>query len=113
MFVIQNSECTFHNATVYLLHEVRVIVFGERQIRFTPIEYTIMQHLLMERPVSDKELIADIFHSDVDMWTRDALDKHIGNLRRKLKKTCVHLSILRVATFGYILVMQEERNNKR
>jgi DNA-binding response OmpR family regulator len=85
------------------------MVFGERQIRFTPIEYTIMKYLLLERPVSDKELIADLFQSQVDMWTKDALDKHIGNLRRKLKKTYTHLSILRVATFGYILVMQEEK----
>lgn len=109
MFVMQNSECTFHHVTVYLLHEVRVIVFGERQIRFTPIEYTIMNYLLTERPVSDKELVADIFHSDVDMWARDALDKHIGNLRRKLKKTSLRLSILRIATFGYILVIQEDK----
>jgi DNA-binding response OmpR family regulator len=112
MFVIQYGECTFHNVTVYLLHEVRVIVFGERQIRFTPIEYTIMNYLLTERPVSDKELIADIFHGDVDMWARDALDKHISNLRRKLKKTPTQLSILRVATFGYILVIQEGKNNR-
>ena len=67
MYEVQSSECTFHNATVYLFHEVRVIVFGERQIRFTPIEYTIMKYLLLERPVFDKELIADLFQSQVDM----------------------------------------------
>jgi Response regulators consisting of a CheY-like receiver domain and a winged-helix DNA-binding domain len=75
---------------------------------FTPIEYAIMRHLLHAQPITDQELITDIFHSEVDIWAREALDKHIGNLRRKLKKGCPSLCILRIATFGYILIMQEK-----
>ncbi|GER89662.1 hypothetical protein KDW_38240 [Dictyobacter vulcani] len=110
MSMVHNSVCTFHNLTVHLLHEVRVIIFNGRQIRFTPIEYHLMRYLLTERPVSDKELVEDIFHSELDMWNREALNKHIGNVRRKLKKSGSHLSILRVATFGYILVPNDERH---
>ena len=104
MPVVEERVCVFHQYVIHLLHEVRVIVFDEKQIRFTPIEYGIMKHLLTGYPVSDKELVTDLFHSDVDMWTKDALDKHISNLRRKIKKAGIALSILRVSTFGYILV---------
>lgn len=108
MVEVQGEMSFFHHLPIYLLHEVRVIVFGEKQVRFTPMEYLIMRRLLQARPISDEELITDIFHSEVDLWAREALDKHIANLRRKLKKGCPSLCILRIATFGYILIMQEK-----
>ena len=104
MPVAEERSCVFYPDVVYLLHDVRVVVFGEKQIRFTPTEYGIVEHLLTGYPVSDKKLIADLFHSDVDIWTKDALDKHISNLRRKIKKADISLNVLRVSTFGYAIV---------
>ncbi|WP_201367259.1 hypothetical protein [Dictyobacter formicarum] len=86
MFDNQNAVFTMNGRSIYHLDDVRVLIFGSKQMRFSPIEYQVMLQLLCERPVSDREIVKNIFNGELDMWTKEALEKHIENARRKLKK---------------------------
>ncbi|GHO89402.1 helix-turn-helix domain-containing protein [Dictyobacter formicarum] len=104
MFDNQNAIFTMNGRSIYHLDDVRVLIFGSKQVRFSPIEYQVMLQLLCERPVSDREIVKNIFNGELDMWTKEALEKHIENARRKLKKACVDFRILRLSSFGYMLM---------
>jgi DNA-binding response OmpR family regulator len=88
------------------LDTVRVIEFdGKHHIRFSPTEYKVAIALFIDHPVSDSELALMVFNTtNQDPWIQETLEKHIVNIRRKLKKGHISLRILRISSFGYITV---------
>lgn len=108
MVSVQNLQNTIivGNHVVKRLDNVRTLLVDDKVLKFTPTEYSILLHLLVGNPVSDKELILSIFNSKVenDFWAREALDRHLDNIRRKLRKSQLEIYIRRIATFGYILL---------
>ncbi len=64
----------------------RTIRIGQEIIRFTPTEYRLLLLLLEDRPVTDREFYTEVFqHQGSDTHARLNLDKHIDNLRLKLR----------------------------
>lgn len=82
-----------------------LLVDNTHEIKFTPTEYRLVLSLLKGQPVSDQELASTIFQGNSDdLWVREALDRHIDNIRRKFKQNHLKMRILRISGFGYILV---------
>ncbi len=66
-------------------HE-RTIRIERDIIRFTPTEYRLLLLLLENRPVTDREFYTAVFQYQVsDTHARLNLDKHIDNIRLKLR----------------------------
>lgn len=89
------------------LDKVRALLIDDvHEVKFTPTEYCLILHFLEGKPVSDEELVCSMFHGkiDDDLWAREALDRHIDNIRRKLRQNHLKMRILRISGFGYILV---------
>ncbi|HEU5383613.1 MAG TPA: winged helix-turn-helix domain-containing protein [Ktedonobacteraceae bacterium] len=89
------------------LDSVRTLLVDNRhEIKFTPTEYRLLRLLLNEQPVVDQELASSIFNGRIedDLWAREALDRHIDNIRRKFRQHDLNLRILRIPGFGYMLV---------
>lgn len=79
-------------------------------IKLTPLEYILFRALLAQPRmlVLDSELlkrceaIGPVGHSRV-------LERHVDRVRRKLRESGVqHLSILRVVSYGYVLLPNQE-----
>lgn len=100
------STLTIGNYVVKRLDDIRTLLVDNRVIKFTPTEYRLLLRLLDGHPVSDKELFLALFTSRIedDLWARDTLKRHLDNIRRKLRKHRLKMSIRRIAAFGYILL---------
>jgi DNA-binding response OmpR family regulator len=94
--------------TLYVLEHARMMYIddGDCPIKLTPLEYTLFRALLAQPRmlVLNSELlqhcgiIEPVGHSRV-------VERHIDSVRRKLRESGVHgLSILRVVSYGYVLL---------
>lgn len=95
--------------SLQLLPDARVFIVDSRYIRLSPTEFRIIQQLHHGRPVSDRELAVTLFQTEHDFWVRDTLDKHVDNIRRKLKKERLPVQIHRLLSYGYILLPHEQK----
>ncbi len=97
---------TIGKHVVKRLDDMRTLLVDGRSLKCTPTEYRLLLRLLEGHPVSDKELIAVLFNdqADIDFWARETLSRHLENVRRKLRKRRIPLSIRRISSFGYILL---------
>jgi len=86
--------------------KLSALLVDHTEIKFTPTEYRLITRLLEGDPVSDKELVTAIFNSRIedDMWARAALDRHLDNVRLKLKRHRLKLYVHRISGFGYVLI---------
>ena len=84
----------------------RILIIDNIMVRFTPIEYRLLVHLLNGQAVSDVELIKAAFGSEAAISARENLDKHIDKMRSKLQPS--GLNIHRVAKYGYVLLAASE-----
>lgn len=79
----------------------RIILFDDVPVYFTPTEFRLILLLLTGHMVTDQKLIATV----IDPWTRENLDKHIDNMRGKLRQANLPITITRVRKYGYALVV--------
>ena len=89
------------------LDRIRALLIDDtHEIQFTPTEYRLILRFLEGQPVSDQELVSSIFNDKIeyDLWARETLDRHVDNIRRKFKQHHLKMRILRISSFGYILV---------
>jgi DNA-binding response OmpR family regulator len=70
-------------------------------IKFTPSEYRLLLALLPGKPQSDRQLLGSL---PLDRGTREHLDKHIDNVRAKLRCLGLGISVGRITGYGYILL---------
>lgn len=100
------STLTIGNYVVKRLDDIRTLLVDNKAVKFTPTEYRLLLHLLEGQPVSDKELFLALFTNRIedDLWAREALKRHLDNIRQKLKKCRFKIHIRRIAAFGYILL---------
>jgi DNA-binding response OmpR family regulator len=109
MSVLKDQQHTIQigNYIIRRFDRLRVILVDDKkELKFTPIEYRLLLPLLSCGPVSDQDLVAAFSTSRLedDLWVRDALDRHLDNVRRKFKHQRVNMSIRRITAFGYILL---------
>lgn len=97
---------TVGDQVVRRLDGVRALLIDHTEVKFTPTEYRLIIRLLEGDPVSDRELVTSILNSRIedDLWTREALDRHLDNIRRKLRHHRLHINIHRISGFGYVLI---------
>jgi DNA-binding response OmpR family regulator len=83
--------------------ERRMCVDGA-EVRITPVEWGILEHLLLnaEHTVTRETLIAVVWGPDSDLQS-NALDVHIGHLRRKLECAGLDGVIETIRGRGYML----------
>ncbi|HET9227569.1 MAG TPA: response regulator transcription factor [Thermoanaerobaculia bacterium] len=64
----------------------RSVVQGEREVRLTPTEFAILEHLASHagRPVTLRQIIATVWKG-APATTDDTVRVHVGSLRRKLE----------------------------
>ncbi|GER82400.1 hypothetical protein KTAU_10370 [Thermogemmatispora aurantia] len=85
----------------------RALLINEELITFTPTEYRLLCILLTHENVEDSRLLMAIFSKpSKDRCTRKTLERHIDNIKSKLRPT--GLSLRRIYRFGYALVVAEE-----
>lgn len=82
----------------------RLLMFDGNPVRFTPLEYRLMQPLVAHFgvPVPLDTLVRTAFDSLTTPATRRALDKHIDRIRSKLRS--VGLNAAYVNNYGYVLL---------
>jgi DNA-binding response OmpR family regulator len=86
--------------------ELQALLIGDELIGFTGKEYDLLLQLLEHDFSSDKMLMEALYHvSVVDKQSRLKLDRHVDNIKRKLKPT--GLTIRRVHRAGYTLLVEE------
>jgi DNA-binding response OmpR family regulator len=94
--------------TIQCLDEARTLLIDHHAyIRLTPTEYKLIQALLRGEAVRDEVLAESVLHSkagQMDAWIRANLDRHIDNIREKLRWSEVGIQIYRVNRYGYILL---------
>ena len=91
------------SCTIRCLHSVRTLLIDDiHELRLTPTEYQLILLLLPGLAVDESYLARVIFNDDI-LWAREAIEKHLTNIRGKLKKFPIRLSILRVTSYGYVL----------
>lgn len=105
------QECLYLGShTLYVLEHARTVYIDECPIKLTPLEYTLFRALLAQprmlvlnsELLQHCEIIGPVGHSRV-------IERHIDNVRRKLRQSGVHgLNILRVVSYGYVLLPNEE-----
>jgi DNA-binding response OmpR family regulator len=79
------------------------LVVGNNLVQFTPMEYSLLCHLLDDEMVPDATLIATLFGSnELDKAILKNLEKHVERAKGKLKP--IGLYIRRVHCYGYSLV---------
>ena len=102
----RSRTVTIGNEVVRRLDSIHALLVDHTEIKFTPTEYRLITRLLEGDPVSDKELVTAIFNSRIedDMWARAALDRHLDNVRLKLKRHRLKLYVHRISGFGYVLI---------
>ena len=105
MLDIIRSPTTSYTIDKYKLclhHSVRILLIGEDVIKLTPIEYKLILALLEKRIVEDTTLAQYTGNQDISIvGVRESLEKHIVNLRSKLRPC--NLNIYRIRSYGYIL----------
>ena len=84
----------------------RSLLVNQVLIRFTPTEYSLIRRLLDGEIVPDPDLAQLLTNhasktSDIDKALKACLDKHIENIRSKIRP--VGLYIFRVNGLGYVL----------
>lgn len=92
--------------------ERRVCVEG-REVRLTPAEWGILENLLLnaEHVVERETLIEAVWGPDPDL-NSNALDVHMGHLRRKLEDAGREGMIETLRGRGYILRLPQERDDQ-
>jgi DNA-binding response OmpR family regulator len=86
--------------------ETRTLVVDNRVVQFTPTEYWLLLPLLQGQPVSDTEPSEAAFSRDIDSLVRQSLEKHIDNIRGKIKH--LGLSVYRLRRYGYVLTTSSD-----
>ena len=82
-----------------------LLVDGKSVILFTPTEYHIILLLVTNRIITDKMLNDALFGScETDMHTKKALEKHIENIKSKIRFT--GLTVRRIYRYGYFLITE-------
>jgi DNA-binding response OmpR family regulator len=74
-------------------------------IKFTPSEYRLLLALVPGKPLSDQQLLGSL---PLDRGTREHLDKHLDNVKAKLRSMGVGITIGRISGYGYILLLNEQ-----
>jgi hypothetical protein len=74
-------------------------------IKFTPSEYRLLLALIPGKPLSDQQLLGSL---PLDRGTREHLDKHLDNVKAKLRSMGVGITIGRISCYGYILLFDEQ-----
>lgn len=80
----------------------RALIIDNAIVKFTPTEYRLIALLLEGRVIADGDLIREVFACDKSHVTLKNLDRHINNIRGKLRLS--GLNIHRVAKYGYVLL---------
>lgn len=94
--------------TLRLLKETHLILVDDCPIKLTPLEYRLFR-ILLEQPRM-LVLNRDLLGPDEVIGPR-VVERHIDSVRRKLRQSGVHgLSILRVVSYGYVLLPHQERD---
>lgn len=87
--------------------ESRTLIIDQHMIKFTPIEYRLLLHLLDGNAVSDTSLLQKAAPNSGDAPSNQQnLDKHVDNMRVKLRPCS--FSIRRITQYGYILLADLE-----
>ncbi len=73
-------------------------------VKFTPSEYRLLLALLPGKPLSDQQLLGSF---PLDRGTREHLDKHLDNVKVKLRSLGLGLTVGRITGYGYILLWNE------
>lgn len=82
-----------------------LLIDGKSVILFTPTEYHIMLLLITNRIIADKTLNGEVFGTgETDMHTKKALEKHIENIKSKMRFT--GLTVRRIYCYGYFLTAE-------
>lgn len=82
-----------------------LLVDGTSVILFTPTEYHIMLLLVMNRILTDNMLNDALFGTgEADMHTKKTLEKHIENIKSKIRFT--GLAVRRIYRYGYFLTVE-------
>jgi len=99
-----------HNMTLH--HQHRLLFVGDEVVKLTPTEHQIMCILLSERIAQDETLAAGALESEgpPTKATRDALEKHVNNIRTKIRP--YGLDIHRVHKYGYVLTSEQKKSGK-
>jgi DNA-binding winged helix-turn-helix (wHTH) protein len=86
--------------------ETRTLLIDSKSvIQFTPTEYHIMLLLIMNQTITDGMLNNAILgNSETDMHTKRTLEKHIENIKSKIRFT--GLAVRRIYRYGYFLVAE-------
>lgn len=88
----------------------RIAVIDGETIYLTPIESRLLYLLRHTLPVSYDTLISEIYNCTADHKTRKMLDKHIDNIRVKLRYTAISVHCVR--SHGYVLLFDVKKNHK-
>jgi DNA-binding response OmpR family regulator len=86
--------------------ENRTLIVDNVMIKFTPTEYRLIMLLIGSQVISDTDFVQIGFRCQVGTQGRVNLDKHMDNLRSKLRLS--GLNIHRVAKYGYVLLPSSE-----
>jgi DNA-binding response OmpR family regulator len=89
----------------------RLLLTKTDVIKLTPTEYRLVVCLLDERIAYDEVLASRALsnRAELSKATRETLEKHINNLRSKLRSH--HLNIYRVHNLGYILADEQSQQH--
>ena len=98
---------------IHCLHQARVLITDQQQVRLSPTEYRIVVALLHGQPVTDQELTQAVFAADDDFSTREVIEKHIDKIRRKLKREHLPFSIRRLPLNGYVLYLIQQGKRQK
>jgi DNA-binding response OmpR family regulator len=83
-----------------------------KAVKLSPTEYRLFKLLASHpnHPVPDSSLLGILGEGRLDeigyRYAKELLTKHIDNLRRKLRRAEIPLSIARVNRYGYLLIPQ-------
>ena len=93
--------------------ELRTLLVDERAVRFTPLEYQLVQLLLdhLGRLVTYDELTQAAFATPDSVVSRAALEKHLDRIRSKVRT--IGLDLPGVTNYGCLLIWSTVRRSSR
>ena len=88
---------------------LRQVYVGSKCINLTPHEYSIFEHLALNRGrVISYSNLEDYLYCNNQVVTRNAIEAHVSATRRKLKQACGASIIKTRRGFGYLIEKQSE-----
>jgi len=83
---------------------MRKISISGSAVKFTPIEYLIVEYLALNiNRIMTYEQVLDHLYTNEDMASRNTLEAHVSSVRKKLKKLSINDFLRTKRGFGYYI----------